>query len=172
METPTLSVADVRRQTSLASLHALIKPISTALLTTLGPAEAAQTRPLLIRQFDPLVGIFRFLVNHYPLSEASPSPHPAQLHLSDPSRELYVTVTGTTQLSTDRERIRQHWNPMVLRWIPDGLNDPNLALLEFTAAHADYWQLESQPLRKFTSVAKAVITRTPPPPPHHEHLQF
>ncbi len=172
METPTLSVADVRRQTSLASLHALVKPISTGMLTVLDPAESAYTRPLLVRQFDPLAGIFRFLVNHYPLSEATLSPRPAQLHLSDPGRELYVTVTGTAQLSADRERIRQHWNPMVLRWIPNGLDDPNLALLEFTAAHADYWQLESQPLRKLTTVAKAVITRTPPPPPQHEHLEF
>jgi hypothetical protein len=48
-------------------------------------------------------------------------------------------VSGTAELTSDRERIRRLWKPECRTWFPLGAEDPDLALLRVRVDRAEYW---------------------------------
>jgi general stress protein 26 len=71
-------------------------------------------------------------------------------------------VSGRGRISTDREQMQKFWNPMVSAWFPNGLDDPDLALIEVEADSAQYWDATSSTMRYFWEVASANLTGREP----------
>ena len=55
------------------------------------------------------------------------------LSYAAPNDQKYVSVSGTTKLASDRQKIEQLWNPLHKAWFPEGLNDPELAGLKVSS---------------------------------------
>jgi general stress protein 26 len=62
---------------------------------------------------------------------------------ADPTDHRYVSVSGRASLVRDREKIEELWNPDCEAWFPQGIDDPQLALLRVDATKAEYWDFES-----------------------------
>ncbi|MFJ4207799.1 pyridoxamine 5'-phosphate oxidase family protein [Paenarthrobacter sp. NPDC089675] len=51
----------------------------------------------------------------------------------------WVSVAGTAEVVTDREKIRHMWNQAVEAWFPDGPETPEVCLLRVDSDSAEYW---------------------------------
>ena len=80
---------------------------------------------------------------------------------AEPDQQKYVSVSGTAQLVRDRSKIEELWNPLFKAWFPQGLEDPDLALLKVNVDKAEYWDSPSSKVVRLAGFLKAVATGKP-----------
>jgi Pyridoxamine 5'-phosphate oxidase like len=60
------------------------------------------------------------------------------LAFADPGAQKYVSVSGTAHVRSDADKIRELWSAPAKVWWA-GPDDPNVRLIHFMPAEADYW---------------------------------
>lgn len=81
---------------------------------------------------------------------------------AEPKEDTYVSITGQAVIIEDRIQKERFWSAPVKAWFPDGLDDPNLALVCVQIHGAEYWSTEEGKLMQMATMAKAALTGTPP----------
>ena len=81
---------------------------------------------------------------------------------ANPSKDHYVSVSGTAVVVDDLTRKKELWSRMAGAWFPGGVDDPDLALVQVRITHASYWDVKSNKLVQLYAIAKAVATGRPP----------
>lgn len=81
---------------------------------------------------------------------------------ADPGRDSYVSVSGTAAVVDNLAKKQQLWSKMAEAWFPDGPADPDLALVQVTIIHANYWDVKESKVMQLFEMAKAVVTGKPP----------
>lgn len=65
------------------------------------------------------------------------------LSFSDPRASDYVSVTGQASLSTDKAKIKAHWNRFVDAWFPEGPDGADVGMIRVKAERGEYWDGDS-----------------------------
>jgi len=74
----------------------------------------------------------------------------------------YVSLSGRARLSTDREKILKAWGPSQLLWFPEGIDDPELILIEFCPERGELWNRRGlNRLEYIWRAGKALLTGRP-----------
>jgi hypothetical protein len=68
---------------------------------------------------------------------------------------LTSAVTLGSSFLTIREEL---WSPWFSTWFPQGLKEPNLALLKVSVETAEYWDAPSSTMVNLYGVVKATLT--------------
>lgn len=70
----------------------------------------------------------------------------------------YLSVEGIASVSNiNRDRMKELFSPMLRAWFPEGLDDPNLALMIVHPLEIDYWtNNENKVLTYFKMLSSAV----------------
>jgi general stress protein 26 len=84
----------------------------------------------------------------------------------------YVSVSGSAELVMDREKMRSLWQLPMKAWFPDGVDDPDLALLRVHVEKAEYWDTVSSKLVQAVGFVKALVTGKRAEGGHHENVAF
>ncbi len=90
----------------------------------------------------------------------------------DPSKDTWVSISGTASVSEDRALKERLYNPLVKAWFPGGLEDPNLELLEVKIDHAEYWDIKESKMTQLLKMATAAVTGTPPKLGDHQEIRM
>lgn len=82
-----------------------------------------------------------------------------EVHLvyAHPGKESYLDVWGFAEVITDRQQIVDKWSPVVKAYFPDGVTDPNLALLKVQPSQAYYWEAETGKMVHFLKMAASIV---------------
>jgi general stress protein 26 len=80
------------------------------------------------------------------------------LSYSNFDKQDYVSVSGSARLLRDREKMRALWTRWVEPWFPNGLDDPDLALLEVTIDEAEFWDAPASRMQRLFGLTKALTT--------------
>ena len=75
-----------------------------------------------------------------------------------PGKESYIDVWGTASVVTDRQTITEKWSPIVKAWFPQGVEDPNLALLKVQPTDTYYWDSGTGKMVSFIKIAASAVT--------------
>ena len=86
------------------------------------------------------------------------------LTFAEPDNSRYVSVSGRTGVSHDRQKIHDLWDTSLKAWFPDGPDDPNIALLAVDPAAAEYWDTPGSAMVHLYGVVKATLTGESPSP--------
>lgn len=54
----------------------------------------------------------------------------------------FLELTGKAVISYDKERIKELWDPMAKSWFKDGVDDPNISVIQFITESGHYWENE------------------------------
>ena len=142
----------------MQKLADLIDETHIAMLTTLEPDGSLRSRPLATRQFDSEGNLWFFTSLTSPKAkEIERDPH-VNLAYANPKRMDYVSVSGTAELIRDRAKMKELWTPWIKPWFPNGLDDPDLALLRVSVDYAEYWDAPGSTAKQVYGLAKAVST--------------
>lgn len=87
-----------------------------------------------------------------------------------PGKDSYVSVSGRAVIVEDQVKKEELWSPMAKAWFPDGVTDPDLALLEVSIRHAEYWNVKENKMVQLVKMATAAFTGEPPQLGEHRQL--
>jgi general stress protein 26 len=81
---------------------------------------------------------------------------------TDPDKDIYVSVAGTARLVEDPARAKAMWGPINQAWFPGGPTDPDLALVQVSIAHVEYWDVKNSHIAQLFKMAAAAATGKKP----------
>lgn len=148
---------DAQRE-SVEKLGALIRGIPVAMLTTVEPDGSLHSRPMATQDFDFDGQLWFFTGADTAKVHEIDRDHHVNLTYAAPSDNLYIAVSGMARLVRDPVKAKELWSPIHRAWFPEGLDDPNLALLRVDVEKAEYWDSPSSKAVRLFGFAKAVLT--------------
>lgn len=143
------------------TLHSLIKHIGFAMMTTVTSDGTLRSRPMASRfddesKFDGTLWFFSH--DQEPkIHEILENPQ-INLAYADPSRNDYVSISGSATLVKDKAKARELWNPFYKAWFPEGLDDPHLGLIRVDVSQAEYWDSPNSKMVQLAGFVKALVT--------------
>lgn len=155
-----------------ARLNEKIKDIKIAMLTTVEPDGELHTRPMATHAMDDDGTLWFFSYADSAKMDEVKQDKNVSLSYTDTAAETYVCASGTATTSFDKEKIKQLWNPILKAWFPQGLDDPNIALLKVRLHRAEYWDEPGGKLVSMFRIAKAAVTGEKHEAAHHDKLNL
>lgn len=147
------------RQQAIAKLKELIEGIDFCMLATFD-GEHLRSRPMSTQQYENDGELWFFTRdNTHKIEELEKDPRVCAAY-SKPSDNIFVSVSGRAELSYDRAKMEQLWNPILKAWFPEGLEDPHICLLKVIVEQAEYWDASSSMLVQIVGFIKALATGT------------
>ena len=160
------------RQESIKKLGDLIKEIDFAMLTTEDVDGSLRSRPMSTQktEFDGELWFF----TGGDSAKVYEIQHERQVNVSyaEPKSQTYVSVSGTATVVRDQAKIKELWNPLYKAWFPDGLDDPDLALLKVKVEKAEYWDAPHGVVVNLIGFVKAIVTGQSYEPGDHDKLKL
>ena len=153
METHQASKEDLEK------LGELINDIRVAMLTTTEqPGGRLRSRPMYVQEAEFDGDLWFFSRKDSPKMEQVRREHEVNVAFAEPGDSRYVSISGTASVVTDRTKMEALWSEPLRAWFPDGLDDPELALLKIHAEQAEYWETASGTMKVLFGYAKAALT--------------
>ncbi len=146
------------RQDAIQKLASLIKDIEFAMLTTVEANGSLRSRPMATQKTEFDGTLWFFTRGDSPKVEEIDRQHQVNLSYANPNKQAYVSISGTATLVRDASKNKELWNPLYKTWFPDGLDDPQLALLEVEIDKAEYWDFPSSKVVQVVGFFKAMAT--------------
>lgn len=145
------------RREHIFKLNELIKDVKFAMLTTLHE-DQLRSRPMAAQEMDD-EGNLWFLTREHSakIEETEHNPH-VNVSYALPDDRRYVSVSGTAELVHDQAKIKELWNPIYKAWFPNGLEDPELALLKIHVTGAEFWDSPNGRMVQIAGFLKAIAT--------------
>jgi len=142
-------------------LWELVQKFRTAMLITRAPDGSLRGRPLsLASKHDGGKLYFSTSIDSPKVEEMAASPE-VVVTLQDSA--LYVSISGTAQISRDPALIERLWSEPWRVWFPEGKSDPSLSIVTVTPREAEYWdQTGAKGIKYFLELIKAYATGTTP----------
>ncbi|MCE2903712.1 MAG: pyridoxamine 5'-phosphate oxidase family protein [Anabaena sp. CoA2_C59] len=125
-------------------LRKLLEDIECGMLTTIDNDGSLHSRPMSMwNEIDNDATLWFFtLANSHKVVEIQ---HHQQVNISfsAPNQERYVSILGIAELIRDRNQLQSKWQPGLETWFPQGIDEPNIALLKVKVNKVDYWESSS-----------------------------
>lgn len=154
-------MAHTDQNESIKKLRDLIKDIKFAMLTTAEKDGTLRSRPMVTQQTEFDGDLWFFTNASAPkVDEVQQNQH-VNVSYAASNNQKYVSVSGTAQLVRDRQKIEELWNPQYKAWFPQGLEDPDLALLKVSIDQAEYWDSPASAVVRLVGFVKALTTGEP-----------
>jgi general stress protein 26 len=129
-----------RQEENVRKLREMIKGIEVAMLTTAEDDGSLRCRPMLTLDVEFDGDLYFFTKDSAPkVDELERDRHVCVSYVA-PEDQRYVSMSGLARLLRDRAKMEELWVPELISWFPDGLKDPDLALLWISVTQAEYWQ--------------------------------
>ncbi|MDB5047738.1 MAG: ral stress protein [Fibrobacteres bacterium] len=121
-----------------------IRDVKFAMLTTENEDGTLHSRPMATLRTKE-EGFLWFFTGRSTL-KAREIEHHSRVNLAYVSgdNETFVSVAGVGRLMEDTDKAEQLWNSDMEAWFPQGLEDPDLALIQVEVGSVEYWSVASK----------------------------
>ena len=157
---------------AVKTLAKLIQDIKFAMLTTAEPDGSLRSRPMAIQQKDFDGVLWFFTKAESGKVDEVHEDHHVNVSFSSPEKSQYVSVSGLARLVRDKAKAQELWSPANKAWFPQGVDDPELALLRVDVSKAEYWDTPSSTVVHVVGFVKALATGTPYKPGDHAKVDL
>jgi general stress protein 26 len=140
-------------------LGELIKGIKIAMLTTVDADGTLRARPMATQNED-FDGRFLWFFTSADAPKVDDVQRERDVNLSyaDPGENRYVSVSGKALLVRDPATMERFWQPLLKAYFPDGLDTPDIGLLQVRVEKAEYWDAPSGKFVALVGFLKAIAT--------------
>lgn len=149
------------REEAMAKVWSLIRDIKVAMMTSWNGHEM-HARPMHGHQEEFIGRLYFFTRLGSGKTHEIDQFDKINLAYADTSHNSYVSIAGRGHIRRERDLLEKYWNPHAAAWFPQGLDDPELALIEVEADSAQYWDSTSSSMRYLWEVARAHVTGREP----------
>ncbi|WP_392530805.1 pyridoxamine 5'-phosphate oxidase family protein [Nostoc sp. C117] len=134
MTTSTEHVQDIQK------FCELIKDIDYGMFTTVDEDGSLHSYPMSMSgeiKSDATLWFFTYSDSHK-VSEVEYHPQ-VNVSFVSPEQQRFISISGTSQLVQDRNKMRELWKPELQTWFPKGLDEADIALLKVNINQVNYW---------------------------------
>jgi general stress protein 26 len=151
-------VAETKHEDEIRKLAAMIKGIKFAMLTTAGEDGSLHSRPMTTQEteFD---GDLWFFTRADAPKAGEAEDKQVNVSFADPAKSTYVSASGSAILVRDQAKIKELWKPAYKIFFPEGLDDPEIALLKVSIHRAEYWDAPGSALGRAFNFARAYVSK-------------
>lgn len=151
---------DTEKQTTddLEKIAELIADIKFAMLTTVASDGSLRSRPLSTLKMDTQARLWFFTSLSSPKMDEIREDTRVGLTYARPDKQDYVSISGTAEVTRDKEKMKEMWTPWIKPWFPAGLDDPDLVLLKVSIDEAEYWDAPGSAIMRAYGFVKAMTT--------------
>lgn len=143
----------------IEKLRDLIADLKVAMLTTVDHDGTLRSRPLQTLEMDADNALWFFISATSPkVAEVAGADWQVNLSYANPEKQDYVSLSGTASIVRDRAKMQALWTDWAKPWFPDGLEDPDLALLCVRPQKAEYWDGPGSSVGQLYGLTKAIAT--------------
>jgi general stress protein 26 len=152
----------------------LIKDIKFGMLTHRHSSGMMHSCPLTTqnKKIDENSVLFFFISRKSEMATALITDANVNVSYAHPGNDSYVSVSGKAAIVEDQAKKEELWSSFAKAWFPGGVNDPDLALLEVSIDHAEYWDVTESKMVQLAKMAKAAMTGTQPKMGEHKELNL
>lgn len=138
-----------------------LKGMEYAMMTTANADGGLYSRPMATLDIDEdeFRGELNFFtkLNTPKVTELEKNSH-VNLSYMNSAKQKYASVSGTASISQDRQKMSELWNPLFSAWFPEGLEDPEIALITVTVDSAELWDSPPSSVVQLAGFIKAKLT--------------
>lgn len=156
----------------IQKLARMIKGIRVAMLTTKDEDGTLRSRPMGTQEAEFDGTLWFFTQAGSPKVGEINREHEVNISYADTDSNRYVSVSGRATLVRDRDRIREMWTPAMKAWFPEGVDDPEIALLRIEPEKAEYWDGPGSAVVQLAGFIKATATGRRYEPGENEKLDL
>ena len=143
---------------ALEKINELIKGKKIAMLTSVSEDGSFHARPMAVLDLDFDGDIWFFTSKDAPKVLQIEKEARVNVAYSDPEHQDYVSLAGHAKLVVDQALNQKYWQPQFEAWFPDGVDDPQLALLKVEVNGAEYWDSPSSTVAHIKGFIQTKLT--------------
>lgn len=143
---------------AMTQLAEWIAPFSVGMLTRLCAEGRLEAKPMTPLEMDEGGAIWFFVDRRHTRAEQLAL---LNLGFSDPGGSTFVSLSGSGELTSEREAIERLWTEFARPWFPDGPGSPELALLKFSTESAEFWDAPQSRTVRMLALVASVMARKP-----------
>ena len=151
-------VKDLNSFEAVDKIRELVEDIKTCMFCTYKDNKM-ESRPMSSQQVDDEGNVWF-------LSDKNSSKNKA-IHHDDRVELLYAHGTdkfmllhGTASISTDKDKIKELWNPIAKIWFTEGVDDPAVSAIKVAFHDGYYWDTKHGKMVEMAKMAAALVTGT------------
>jgi len=148
----------IERSNQIQKLQELIKDIEYGMLTTSDDGYLRSRPMAAMGNIDADAALWFFTDASSHKATEVEQQNRVNVSFAAPDKQRYVSLSGTAQLVKDRDKMQELWQPALKAWFPQGLEEPNIALLKVTVEQAEYWDAPAGWVAKTLGFVQAVTT--------------
>lgn len=150
---------DIQNKEALDKFKKLVKEINVCMFITNNEHEHQEhTRPMATLDIDEDGSLWFFTDIRSVKVEEVNAHENVHLVYAHPGKESYLDVWGNAATTQDKQIIKSKWSPVAKAWFPNGVDDPNLTLLNVKPTSAYYWDANAGKMISFLKIATSAIT--------------
>jgi general stress protein 26 len=148
----------MKKQENVEKLRELLKGSRICMLSTYSLSNGIHTRPMSFNELTDNGEIYFFTNEYSAKTEEISVNNEVSISVSNEGKSNYLVLKATASLVKDKAKMEELFNPMVKLWFPDGLEDPNMALIKSDITSAEYWDSSSSTMVFLFNAAKSLIS--------------
>jgi general stress protein 26 len=145
----------------LVRLAEMIKDIKITMMTTADKDGRMYSRPMATQKIkeDEFDGrLWFFTKKDSPKVHSIENDQHVNLAYAKSEDQHYISITGKASLSQDKAKMKELWHPMLKAWFPEGLDDPQISLIEVQVETAELWDSPPSKVVQLAGLAKSFVT--------------
>ena len=136
----------------------IIGAFRTIFLVTSDNFGNVKSRPMMIADIDELNDTIWFFASEDSKKVQQILNNPKCAVIGMDSSKM-ISISGSTTLIQNKNKMIELWKGAYLPWFPEGVDSPNISLLEFKPNEAEYWDGSGMNALKYIfQSAKAIIS--------------
>ncbi len=126
--------------------------------TNIKTGQSFATRPMSVQKLDD-AGNFWFLsaADSYKNAEIAQD-SAVQLLFQGSAHSDFLTIYGQAQISKDRDKIEELWEPLVKTWFTEGKDDPRITVIQVKPTEGYYWDTKHGSFVAFLKMTVGAMT--------------
>ncbi len=146
---------------AIIKLQELVNDIRTCMMITSGKTGARASRPMAAVDTDHMGNIWFFTNLQSNKIKDIELDHFVQLVFAHPGKDSYVDVRGRANIIIDKTSIKEKWTPMIKAWFPNGVDDPDICILQVKTDEIHYWDTENSKMVRILQAALSIVAGKP-----------
>jgi general stress protein 26 len=147
------------RDEEISKLAALMKGIKFVMLTTIEEDGSLHGRPMATQEIEFDGDLWFFTRASAPKVTEAQQHREVNVAFADPDKNTYISASGKALLVRDEAKIKELWKPVYKTFFPQGLDDPDLALLKVSVEKAEYWDSPGNVVSRMFNFARAYVSK-------------
>jgi general stress protein 26 len=151
-------VKNLANEEAIDKLKKLVKSADICLFTTNLTKLPLSTRPMSTQQIDDDGNIWFFSNKESHKNDEIDQDNRVQLFFANKANFEFLSVYGEADVIVDKEKAKELWTPELKTWFHDGVDDPNLTLVQIKPTDVYYWDTKSNKAVSILKIAVGAIT--------------